>query len=157
MKHKNGASKHPLYHTYYNIRDRCTNKKGRDYPFYGGRGIKMCDRWLNDFWAFVNDVGEKPNGKSIDRINPEGDYEPNNVRWADNSTQQKNRIVHKKLGMKKLAELTGYTPERIRQLTYKPILRKHIIGDISMHGKNRTLIFRNEAIKDLMRYKSSRI
>jgi hypothetical protein len=62
---------------------RCTRVTGADYPDYGGRGIRVCDAWVNSFDAFLADVGPKPGPEySIDRINNDGNYEPGNVRWA---------------------------------------------------------------------------
>jgi hypothetical protein len=69
---------------------RCTNENREDYKNYGGRGIKVCDRWLNSFEDFLADVGESPEGLSIDRINNDGNYEPGNTRWATREQQQSN-------------------------------------------------------------------
>jgi hypothetical protein len=63
----------------------------QDYPRYGGRGITVCDKWLNSFVDFLSDVGYAPSPKhSLDRISNDGNYEPENVRWATNSEQVKN-------------------------------------------------------------------
>lgn len=84
-------NRHPLYETWTGIIKRCENENCRAYPYYGGRGITICDRWRNDFTAFVNDMGAKPEGTSIDRIDVNGNYEPGNCRWADKFTQSRNR------------------------------------------------------------------
>ena len=68
------------------MRDRCNNKRNKAYVHYGGRGIRVCDRW-NDFGKFLADMGEKPPGRSLDRIDVNGNYEPSNCRWADARTQ----------------------------------------------------------------------
>lgn len=72
------------------MRQRCQNPRSVDYPTYGGRGIRVCERW-QDFRNFVADMGERPTGKSIDRINNDGNYEPANCRWATPKEQCETR------------------------------------------------------------------
>lgn len=70
---------------------RCTNPKDRFFRDYGGRGITVCDRWKS-FALFLADMGERPSPKhSIDRIDPDGNYDPDNCRWADIKTQSRNK------------------------------------------------------------------
>lgn len=70
--------------------DRCTNKNNKRWNRYGGRGIKVCARWL-DFSLFYADMGNKPKGLTIERINNDGNYEPGNCRWATPTEQQRNK------------------------------------------------------------------
>lgn len=84
----------PEYGIYHGIKQRCYNPNCTVWKWYGGRGIHMCDKWLEGFWNFFRDVGCRPNDGgfwSIDRINNDGHYEPGNVRWATAYEQAWNR------------------------------------------------------------------
>lgn len=90
---KDGKSKDPLYSHWNSMKQRCYNKEAHGYYLYGGRGITICDEWLNDFWAFRKwslENGYKK-GLSIDRINGNGNYEPSNCRWATPQQQRDNQ------------------------------------------------------------------
>jgi len=81
----------PTYNTWRNMIDRCTNPNAWNYKYYGGRGVEVCERWLESFENFLTDVGERPEGLTLDRIDVEGDYEPENCKWATWSEQQENK------------------------------------------------------------------
>lgn len=83
------------YQVWANIKARCYRTNHPRFPDWGGRGIKMCDRWRGSFLSFLSDVGEAPDGKSIDRIDNNGNYEPGNVRWATVSEQMRNKRSNK--------------------------------------------------------------
>lgn len=86
-----GRSKHPLYSTYHGMRNRCNNIAHKAFYAYGARGITVCQEWLDDFWQFVADVGDRPDGTTLDRIDGDKGYTPDNCRWSDWSTQMRNR------------------------------------------------------------------
>ena len=89
-----GLTGHPLFPTWRNMISRTTNPADSAYANYGGRGITVCERWQgapDGFLNFVADVGVRPKGCSLDRINNDGNYEPENVRWATAKEQMNNR------------------------------------------------------------------
>lgn len=90
-RHKHGQSQTRTYQSWVMARFRCISSKHPKYPDYGGRGIKMCDRWLNSFENFLADMGERPEGLSLEREDVNGHYEPGNCKWATQSEQSLNR------------------------------------------------------------------
>lgn len=85
-----GKMKHPLYSVWRSMIDRCRNPNNPSFHRYGGRGISMCERW-KDFYLFVSDMGERPEGYTLERRNNDGNYEPGNCKWATRKEQQLNR------------------------------------------------------------------
>lgn len=116
---KHGQVNSPTYSTWEHMKGRCLNPKNDQFFRYGGRGITICDRWKK-FENFLADMGERPEGKSIDRINNNGNYEPGNCRWATLTEQANNmrsnrNITYfgKTLSMTQWAKTLGINPVTI--------------------------------------------
>jgi hypothetical protein len=86
-----GRKRQPLWVTWQGMLQRCYDPNNIAYERYGGRGIRVCKRWRHSFENFLADVGERPPGHSIDRINNSGNYKPGNVKWSTPKEQANNR------------------------------------------------------------------
>jgi len=105
------------------MRKRCSNPNDIRYPLYGGRGIKVCDRW-NDFANFLSDMGPRPShAHSIERINNNGNYEPDNCRWASPTEQERNTRGRK-----------GIVP--VNGVSWHKCTKKYIV-QIGINGKSK--------------------
>ena len=114
------------YGSYSSMKSRCLNPNNDNYPNYGGRGIKICDRWLeehNGYKNFLEDMGYRPKGMTLDRIEVDGNYEPGNCRWSDNKTQVINQ--------RRFSHIKQYTDEEWLDIQKDYIENKLSYVDIS--------------------------
>jgi len=125
LNRTHGMTKTPEYRSWAHIKARCTNSKHNDYLDYGGRGIKMCERWSFSFEAFFEDMGKRPEGMtSIDRIDVNGDYCKENCRWANDYMQARNKRNNRNFSVNGLNMCLSDWSKHLN-ITL-PILRKRI-------------------------------
>lgn len=132
------------------MKNRCYSPNDKaNYKGYGSRGIKVCDRWLgkNGFWNFVDDMGEKPKGYSIDRVDVNGDYGPNNCRWASPKEQAYNRrnclvfvIDGNTYNTEEAAKILGKHPGTLRIRRRKGFSEKDIISEKDIKRNKKAVI-----------------
>ncbi len=129
-------SRSRAYGSWTNMHHRCYKPNDKNYKSYGGRGIKVCPEWT-DFMQFVADMGDRPIGMSIDRIDPNGNYEPANCQWASTTTQGRNRRVKSNISIDgqtvtviELSEILGIPNDilhsKLRNFFIKKSHRKNI-------------------------------
>lgn len=117
---KHGYFGTPTYESWAGMIERCCNSNSPNYKSYGARGIFVCNKWRNSFEEFLRDMGERPQGCSIDRINVNGNYEAENCRWATAKIQANNRTCNRKiifnnqnLNLSEWSDITGIKPTTI--------------------------------------------
>lgn len=132
------------YGSWYMMIYRCTNPKAPDYPNWGGRGITVCEQWM-DFEKFIEDMGPRPEGASLDRIDNEGNYEPRNCRWATSDDQNMNRrdsrlLSHRGITMsiKNWSKITGLSISTISNRLDRDWSVWKALDTPPQHGNSRT-------------------
>jgi hypothetical protein len=101
-----GRRQHFMYNAWAGMINRCHNPNNSSYERYGARGVYVCQRWRDDFLNFLADMGERPDGMTLDRIKPHGPYEPDNCRWATPAEQRANRTPEGDARMREAARLS---------------------------------------------------
>lgn len=138
-----GLSKTMMYREWTRMKRRCYNPHHDKYKYYGGRGIKVCHRWLNSFKNFAHDVGERPSPKySLDRIDSNKDYSPLNCRWATKTEQMRNTTRNVFYTMSKethciseWAEIFGITQQFLGNRLRKGLLLEEALSIPKQSGK----------------------
>lgn len=160
---KHGMYQDTTYRSWQSLLDRCRNQNRRSYKNYGGRGITVCDRWNPEkggsFENFLEDMGEKPNKKfSIERINVNGNYEPNNCCWASAKVQSYNKtntviIEYKgrKYNVGEFSKLTGLTKKQIttrlsKGMSCDEIVNSHFGEALSYQGSDQYKVINHKGV-----------
>lgn len=151
MEIRHGQRKTRLYHVWISMKQRCYNPNAHGYENYGGRGIKVCDEWVDDFgefskWAYSTgyDASAKRGACTIDRVDNDGSYSPENCRWADRSTQQNNkrsnhRITHgaDTKTITQWAASIGLSPDTVNHRVQRGLDVERIISPRICKGRER--------------------
>jgi hypothetical protein len=151
-----GLHGHPLYNTWNMMLHRCENPANKRYAKYGGRGIKVCERW-HDVRLFLEDIerdlGQRPAGMTLDRINNDGNYEPGNVRWATDSEQRLNQSrrlprIERRLQQPTLDDIRSWPP----QVSVEPACVALGVGRTKGYRLMRSGLFPIPVTRDRHRY-----
>ena len=133
MNYKHGMTGTPTYHSWCGMIQRCENPNNSRYKDWGGRGIKICERW-HDFRNFFVDMGVKSSGLTLDRINNDGNYEPDNCKWATRKKQNNNKRPN---------SYCGLCPQRWFKAWHKNKMREFISNNQNKFAKQHKLSLGN--------------
>ncbi len=140
-----GSEKRKLYQVWASMRQRCENPNDRSFHNYGGRGIKVCSRWA-DFPNFLADMGECPEGLTLDRKDNGGNYEPGNCRWATRQDQQRNRrtthivnVGDERLYLRQAEDRLGLSPGLIGKRMHKKKCSAQEAADYYHHRRGEVM------------------
>ena len=112
------------------MRRRCTNPKDAAWKNYGGRGITVCPQWMESFDQFVEDMGLRPDGMTLERLDTNGNYEPGNCAWVstrDNLNNRRNTIKVNGVPLTVLADMIGIKPDTLRKRLARGIEPAHML------------------------------
>ncbi len=132
-KRAHGKSHTSIYVAWCSMRSRCSDPKSESYSRYGGRGIRVCDRWNFSFESFISDMGDRPEGMTIELIDNDGNYEPGNCRWATVAEQGRNKSNNRMItafGMtyclSEWVEITGMARTTLKKRLNRGIQGEHL-------------------------------
>jgi len=121
LRRSHGMTRTPTYRSWQAMKDRCSKPKNDRFAAYGGRGIAVCENWTKSFDAFFADMGERPSGMTLDRIDANKNYTPDNCRWASVATQANNKSTNvtwngESVSIKSLASKIGVPRTSLNKL-----------------------------------------
>jgi hypothetical protein len=132
---------HPLYTVWRSMIERCGRRTTKQWADYGGRGIQVCDRWRTNFHAFVTDMGPRPAGYFIDRIDNDGNYEPSNCRWVTRRQSQRNQRVTRWVvigGIKyravDLSDISGLKTDTIMERAARGLSYEEVVSPVRRYN-----------------------
>lgn len=147
---KHGRAHTVEWDTWQRAKGRCLNPDNPSYKHYGGRGIHICERWINDFPAFLADMGPRPKGHrySLDRIDNSGNYEPTNCRWATPLQQARNTRSNRSVGtfptITAIAESAGISNKTIHGRLKRGANQTEAIAPVGLNYVGRLFTFQGE-------------
>lgn len=145
--------KHPTYKTWAAMKRRCANPSDENFHNYGGRGISVCERWKNSYDAFIEDMGLRPEGTTIERKDNNGNYEPGNCIWATETQQNRNRRTNRWITFDGRTQTLKEWATEFRMTSCLLRLRIESYGEkTAMALKDRRAFNRSKGLTDFLEY-----